>query len=229
MRSLFKIQNTFTKDSSRHFQYSIISHFSSSDIKTKQKWLHLGSAVYNKGRVFEPDVDLLPASTAMNFPSVDVVTLNKASLKFPSGYESKAKLIAFSVTGSGFNFVKSWTTPYRDAFASESIDNVVTLEICFVDYVLLRWVKNILITTLQKEIPTEFHDRTGLAFGGVRDFAVAVGATNKYTGYVYLLDSQNRIRWRASGGSEPSDMETLLRCTKLLIQEIDSGTSDTSS
>ena len=43
------------------------------------------------------------------------------------------------------------------------------------------------------------HDRTLLVFGGLKDLADKLHIPNKYTGYIFLLDEDNRVRWRGSG------------------------------
>ena len=35
--------------------------------------------------------------------------------------------------------------------------------------------------------------------------------------YVFLVDSQGRLRWRASGGPSEKELATLLRCTDELL------------
>ena len=42
---------------------------------------------------------------------------------------------------------------------------------------------------------------------------------NKYTGYLFLLDGQNRVRWRGSGQAEEKDLESLFRGIDDLLLE----------
>ena len=37
--------------------------------------------------------------------------------------------------------------------------------------------------------------------------------------YVFLVDSQGRLRWRGSGSPSEKEMQTLLRCTDELLQQ----------
>ena len=42
---------------------------------------------------------------------------------------------------------------------------------------------------------------------------------NKYTGYLFLLDKENRVRWRGSGRAEESDLNLLFRGIDELLVE----------
>ena len=47
----------------------------------------------------------------------------------------------------------------------------------------------------------------------------AIGLLNDKTGYVYLVDEQNRIRWAGSAIAEPQEKESLYNGLNRLIQE----------
>jgi hypothetical protein len=52
-----------------------------------------------------------------------------------------------------------------------------------------------------------------------QDFAAQLLLPNVFTGYAYLLDKDNKIRWRGSGQALESEVEALLRCTDELLRE----------
>ena len=52
-----------------------------------------------------------------------------------------------------------------------------------------------------------------------QDFAAPLLLPNVYTGYAYLLDRDNKIRWRGSGQALESEVEVLLQCTEELLKE----------
>jgi hypothetical protein len=37
--------------------------------------------------------------------------------------------------------------------------------------------------------------------------------------YVYLVDSQNRVRWSASGRAEPAEANAFIECTHELVED----------
>ena len=56
-------------------------------------------------------------------------------------------------------------------------------------------------------------------FLGAQNFANALELPNKYTGYAFLLDKDNKVRWRGCGQAEPHELETLYQCTEQLLAE----------
>ena len=47
----------------------------------------------------------------------------------------------------------------------------------------------------------------------------AIGFLNEAAGYVYLVDSECRIRWAGSAGAEAHERESLVRGVRKLIAE----------
>lgn len=41
--------------------------------------------------------------------------------------------------------------------------------------------------------------------------------------YVFLVDSQGRLRWRGSGTPTDQELQSLLRCTEELLQQQEQG------
>jgi hypothetical protein len=51
-----------------------------------------------------------------------------------------------------------------------------------------------------------------------KDFAAQLLLPNKYTGYVYLLDSNNLVRWKGSGKATDEELAVLVKCAKDLLK-----------
>ena len=53
----------------------------------------------------------------------------------------------------------------------------------------------------------------------IQNFSKSLELPNKYTGYAYLLDKNNKVRWRGCGQAEPHELEILYKCTDQLVAE----------
>jgi len=42
---------------------------------------------------------------------------------------------------------------------------------------------------------------------------------NVYTGYAYLLDEKNRVRWHGCGEGTEEEVQGLLKCAQVLVNE----------
>jgi predicted transcriptional regulator len=40
-----------------------------------------------------------------------------------------------------------------------------------------------------------------------------------YTGYVYLVDKENNVRWRGSGKATEGEVQSMLNCVDMLLAE----------
>ena len=73
---------------------------------------------------------------------------------------------------------------------------------------------------MRKQMPEAEHSRYFLVQKGFSELLKeAVGMMNSKVGYVYLVDSDCRIRWAGSGGAEPAEIETLNTGVQKLIAE----------
>lgn len=53
-------------------------------------------------------------------------------------------------------------------------------------------------------------------YGSIKKYAETLGITNKLCGWVYLLDSNGKIRWQANGNSTQSEIDDLIKFTEEL-------------
>lgn len=51
------------------------------------------------------------------------------------------------------------------------------------------------------------------------DLLESLQVPNHLGGYVYLIDRTGRIRWKASGQADPSELESMHHVTKKIISE----------
>lgn len=213
-----------------------IEHYKS-DTQTLARWLDV-SIVKKKGRAFEADTALLPAKNATVFPLVKGYTLTLQNTQIPdtilqqalgptptstpaiSPKKQNIRLIAFSFKHYGFTLVRTWLTPFMLKYGGGPLASIPILEICFVEYGFLSLTKNVFASNLKTQIDPSQHSLTALSFGGVMDFAASLQLPNKYTGYVYLVDGKNRVRWRGCGAcSGEKEMEGLYRVVEELKTE----------
>jgi ATPase complex subunit ATP10 len=47
-----------------------------------------------------------------------------------------------------------------------------------------------------------------------------LGITNRYLGYVFLVDSEGKVRWGAHGNATPKELETMVKLTGELKAEL---------
>lgn len=127
----------------------------------------------------------------------------------------KAKLVVFAFKQYGLGLLPSFYTPFLDKYHENP--HVELIEICFVEHKFLSLLKGMFISGLKRKISSDRHANTGYVFGGVMDIAERMNLPNVFTGYAFLLDTDNKIRWQRCGEAEEGDILSLHVCVDTLL------------
>ena len=140
-------------------------------------------------------------------------------------FHSPTHNITYLLVCLGYNLLRSWVDPFLSKYPLNNSKGVTFLEICHVEFAFLSMAKSVFASNIRSKTAAEgiwyftansitflntylvllihtitiAHGRTLLVFGGLMDLADHLRIPNKYTGYIFLLDKDNRVRWRASG------------------------------
>ena len=204
------------------------------DTQTLANWLDV-SIVSRKGRAFAADRDLLDADSmeAISFPFLQVTTLKGEDVTLPDAMvtveeeegsaggqvTSGVKVVCFSFKQYGFGLLRTWLEPFWDRYGMGISATVPSLEICFVEHGFLSFARSIFTANIKEKVPSDNHDLTMLSFGNVPDFSAHLLLPNKFTGYIVVLDKNNKVRWRGCGTAESQEVELMFECIEKLRQE----------
>lgn len=148
-------------------------------------------------------------------------TGNESKLGNPPSSASShhVKLVAFSFKQYGFTLIRSWLDPFYEQFGKGPHAVVPSVELCFVEWGFLSFLRRLFIEDVKRRTDVENHRLTALVFGGINEFCAPLLVPNKFTGYVYLLDKDNRVRWKGCGIPHPHEVEYLVKACHDLIEE----------
>lgn len=137
----------------------------------------------------------------------------------PAHLIPSATLIAAAIRDGSQDALEAWTVPFSTAFSFDP--KAVVVELAVVDSALMSLppLRGMLLRSSAKssdKYPGAVRYLTH--FGAPEDLRNGLGMTNKYAGYLYLLDDKSRIRWRASGPPhDDQELETMLDCARELL------------
>lgn len=190
--------------------------FFRADTQALARWLDL-SIVKDKGRAY-PDPLFIPADKAIVFPNIKGFSLNDEEITLPRYFnenKTKFKIVAYSCKSYGFSLIRSFLNPLIAKYGGSGDNSKVKIfEICIVEYVLLckvDFIRTRFLENFKRSTDPTLHGSTFIAFVDVFAFASQLFLPSKYTGYVFLLDAQDRVRWIGSGEATESDLEDLYR------------------
>ena len=198
-----------------------IKHYQT-DTKTLARWLDIGIIKY-QGRAYNADKQLIDINNTNIFPTIKGSTLNGKEITFPNNDDiasNNVTLVVFSFKHYGFSLVRSWIDPYIKHFQPNIKSNKIkVIELCFVEYSFMSWASKIFANNLKLEINEDQHNSTILVFGNLSNFASQLLLPSKYIGYCYLLDKNNKIRWRGCGNAKEEELNVLYKCSLQLLKE----------
>ncbi|XP_041992155.1 mitochondrial ATPase complex subunit ATP10-like [Salvia splendens] len=195
--------------------------------------------VKHRGKVSKANKVIVPAVSALKFPSLEVYFTDGSKLTLPVTSKedeanlsssdtaetgsAKASLISLSFRESSRALIDSWTSPFMKAFAHSS--DVRLYEVSLMDQWLLsrKLIRKLLLKYMRKPAPAEKQDallrQIVYSFGDHYYFRKELKIVNLLTGYAFLLDKSGRVRWSGTGAATEEELSSLLRCTSILLEE----------
>ncbi|KAM0723007.1 hypothetical protein Q7P37_001205 [Cladosporium fusiforme] len=192
---------------------------------------------FHKGKQFISNFRLFKAEHALFFPNFFGKTLRKDAVKNNTrdGYgglgrntceamAGKISIVTIVSSQWALNQVNSFTSKEKNPPLHETLANArdcaQMVEINWEENWLKWWILQLFKGNMRKQRTLEEQGRYFMVRRGVSDIMKeAIGLLNDKTGYVYLVDGQNRIRWAGSANAQVDEMESLYSGLNRLIAE----------
>lgn len=187
-----------------------------------------------KGRLFESPPSYFRADKALYFPNIRGKTLTGKRMDLLDIIDkSKITILRVYSTDAGFEMTNDYfkVPNSQDNYLSETGNRVFEQEFPnaqIVEIILSENISKHLVHTfvtpakVAKTRPACQHERYLIA---MRDTALSRNdrekllLTNGYSGYVYVLDSNYKIRWAGSGWPVENEVTTLWKSVRHLLKE----------
>lgn len=192
---------------------------------------------FHKGKQFIANARLFRAEHALFFPNFFGQTLRKDAAKRNTrdGYgglgrgtsevmEGKVSVVSIVSSQWAVNQVNTFCSKKDNPVLHETLANAQDcaqmVEINWEENWLKWWILQFFKGNLRKQRSLEEQGRYFMVRRGVSDvIKEAIGLLNDKTGYVYLVDEHNRIRWAGSALAEPEEKESMCSGLQRLIKE----------
>ncbi|KAJ5160349.1 uncharacterized protein N7482_007353 [Penicillium canariense] len=179
-----------------------------------------------EGKTFVSNPRLFKGDKALYFPNLFGVTLAEPKDKqntTPTLYGKISVVKLFSSVWAETQ-VGTFTGPAQNPRLAEILAKnpqfAQTVDINFEENRMKAALVRMFMWSMRRKLPVEQHSRYFLVEKGFSEsLKEAVGMMNSKVGYVYLVDSDCRIRWAGSGNAEPAEMETLNTGLQKLVAE----------
>lgn len=178
-----------------------------------------------RGKLFRGSPNLLPISSrSLRFPNVCVTDGQDEYSGITAVFDSPkdALLVCVACREGAQPMIDAWTGPVDVWFSKQKDVSFGIVELSVVDsLVMSMWpFRSFLKQTGFEEKYSGADARSVFLFGRRDGFQDVLDMfENRLIGYVYLLDSTGRIRWRGCGFPEDAELEHLLQATTTLLNE----------
>lgn len=194
---------------------------------------------FHKGKIFKSNERLFRGEVSLWFPNFYGKTLRKDArrkeVEAGDGYKGfgrstcevmQGKVSVVSIMSSVWaqaqvaTFCSRERNPELYEVLEQNKDVAQQVWINNENNALKWWLLQMFQGSLRQDKSLQEQDRYFMVRRGVSDvMKEAIGMLNDKIGYVYLVDTESRIRWAGSAEAEPGERESLVRGLTRLIQE----------
>ncbi|KAJ5382939.1 ATPase assembly factor ATP10 mitochondria [Penicillium concentricum] len=188
-----------------------------------REWSNLRFA---EGKTFVSNPRMFKADKALYFPNMHGITL--AAPKDPQNTTTQLRgsISVVNLFSSMWaeSQVATFTGPKQNPGLVEALASggrhVQRIDINLEENRLKAFLIKTFMWRMRQKLPVEQHSRYFLVQKGFEQaLKETIGMMNSKVGYVYLVDSECRIRWAGSGPAEASELEGLNAGLRKLIEE----------
>ncbi|ANZ75885.1 BA75_02446T0 [Komagataella pastoris] len=179
-----------------------------------------------KGKVFLSPISYFKESKSLYFPNLVVTNLKNETSQLGDVFKNKVTVLKIHSTQEGFDITKeyfniknsteNYLTESGYQILNQEFDNVQIAELNLVENGLKGLISKLSLGHLRKIIPDSRHDSYFSAKRSLLPMRLRedIFLRNLYTGYVYVVDQEGKIRWLGCGKPTEKDHEMLWKAVK---------------
>lgn len=181
------------------------------------------------GKIFTPPVSYFKAEKSMYFPDFVSLTLDQPKQSFYELLENKVNIVRLYSTVSGEKCANTYFEVDGENYLTSGFDKFLkdypNSQIIDIN-IPQNWAKELLVnlskSNIKKTVPNPRHKSFFILPYQTFSFEIKqkLNCDNSCSGYIYLLDSQGRIRWATSGFSNEDESKLMWKCIKGLEKEL---------
>ena len=196
----------------------------------------------HSGKQFYASDRLVPDWESPRFPSLSTESLASSAetIQLPEHFKGEVTLVALSYKDIGAQALPSWIEPFMSSVGSygsgagggrarrdgRRAGGAQLVQLTIAESSLYRVFRGSLVSSLRRLVDISRHHSYLVHVGGggaVRDLRAALEIKNRLVGYVFLVDSDARVRWRGCGEATTEEIDRMIECAQGLCAARDAG------
>ncbi|KAF9298097.1 Mitochondrial ATPase complex subunit atp10 [Linnemannia elongata] len=173
-------------------------------------------------KLWKATSNMINADKALYMPNIIGTSLKTSeSVELVDLLRGKISLVAISGTRFGEEHTESYMTPFLKRWPMTVANNnskVQLVELNIQENPLKAGLVRMMVPFVKKTIPEERHANYVLHYKSIKHLKDPLSMQNSYLGYVFLVDSNCKIRWGAHGPATETEVKTLLESVQKLAE-----------
>ncbi|KAF9181253.1 Mitochondrial ATPase complex subunit atp10 [Haplosporangium sp. Z 767] len=171
-------------------------------------------------KLWKGTASMLNADKALYMPNIIGTSLKTSEpTELVDVLKGKVSLVAISGTRFGEEHIETFMTPFLKQWpAGNKSSKVQLVELNIQENPLKAGLVRMMVPFVKKTIPEERHANYILHYKSIKHLKDPLSMQNSYLGYVFLVDSDCKIRWGAHGKGTETEIRTLLESVQKLSE-----------
>ncbi|KAF9548734.1 Mitochondrial ATPase complex subunit atp10 [Mortierella hygrophila] len=172
-------------------------------------------------KLWKATSNMINADKALYMPNIIGTSLKTSEpVELVDLLRGKISLMAISGTRFGEEHTESYMTPFLKRWPMTVANNskVQLVELNIQENPLKAGLVRMMVPFVKKTIPEERHENYMLHYKSIKHLKDPLSMQNSYLGYVFLVDSNCKIRWGAHGPATEAEVKTLLESVQKLSE-----------
>ncbi|KAG0341930.1 Mitochondrial ATPase complex subunit atp10 [Podila humilis] len=170
-------------------------------------------------KLWRATTSMVNADKALYMPNIIGTSLKSSELiELVDVLRGKISLVAISGTRFGEEHNETYMKPFLSKWPAGKDSKVQLVELNIQENPLKAGLVRIMVPFVKKSIPEERHANYILHYKSIKHLKEPLSMQNSYLGYVFLVDSNCKIRWGAHGPASEIEVQTLLDSVQRLTE-----------
>ncbi|KAF9578520.1 Mitochondrial ATPase complex subunit atp10 [Lunasporangiospora selenospora] len=164
---------------------------------------------------------MIAADKSLYMPNIIGTSLKTSeSVELVDLLKGKTSLVAISGTKFGEDHIETFMTPFLKHWpaAASQTSNVQLVELNIQENPLKAGLVRMMVPFVRKNIPEERHANYVLHYKSIKHLREPLSMQNSYLGYVFLVDSNCKIRWGANGNGTEAEIKTFMESVQKMSE-----------
>ncbi|KAG0033475.1 Mitochondrial ATPase complex subunit atp10 [Podila clonocystis] len=169
-------------------------------------------------KLWKATPSMVNADKALYMPNIVGTSLKSSEpIELVDVLRGKISLLAISGTRFGEEQIETYMKPFLNNWPAGS-SKVQLVELNIQENPLKAGLVRMMVPFVKKTIPEERHANYILHYKSIKHLKEPLSMQNSYLGYVFLVDSNCKIRWGAHGPATEAEVRTLLDSVQRLSE-----------